>query len=124
MDSRERTFLSLDHQAGDRIPIDFWASRSMIAKLERGLGLSHEQFLDRYDVDLRYIPGPAYIGPPLEDERDIWGVQRAQIEVEVPGGTESYSEVAESPLATMESVEQIERYAGWPSPDDFDYTEV
>jgi uroporphyrinogen decarboxylase len=124
MDSRERTFLALDHQAGDRIPIDFWASRSMIAKLEEGLGLSYEQFLDRYDVDLRYIPGPAYIGSPLEEGRDIWGVRRTRIEVEVPGGTESYSEVAESPLAAMESVEQIEAYAGWPSPDDFDYTVV
>ena len=124
MDSRERTFLALDHQAGDRIPIDFWASRSMIAKIERDLGLGYEAFLDRYDVDLRYIPGPAYIGPPLEDGRDIWGVRRARIEVEVPGGTESYSEVAESPLAAMESIEQIEAYAGWPSPDDFDYSLV
>jgi uroporphyrinogen decarboxylase len=124
MDSRERTFLALDHQAGDRIPIDFWASRSMIAKLERRLGLSYEQFLDRYDVDLRYIPGPAYVGPPLEEGRDIWGVRRTRIEVEVPGGTESYSEVAESPLAALERVEQVERYAGWPSPDDFDYSVV
>jgi uroporphyrinogen decarboxylase len=96
----------------------------MIAKIERELGLGYEAFLDRYDVDLRYIPGPAYIGSPLEDGRDIWGVRRTQIEVEVPGGTESYSEVAESPLAAMESVEQIEAYAGWPSPDDFDYSIV
>lgn len=124
MDSRERTLLALDHQAGDRIPIDFWASRSMIAKIERELGLGYEAFLDRYDVDLRYIPGPTYIGPPLEDGRDIWGVRRARIEVEVPGGIESYSEVAESPLAAMEAVEQIEAYAGWPSPDDFDYSVV
>lgn len=124
MDSRERTFLALDHQAGDRIPIDFWASRAMIAKLGRELGLSYEPFLDRYDVDLRYIPGPAYVGPPLEQGRDIWGVRRAQVEVELPGGTESYSEVAESPLAAIERVEQIEAYAGWPSPDDFDYTVV
>ena len=41
MDSRERTFLALDHQAGDRIPIDFWASRAMIAKLEKGLDLTY-----------------------------------------------------------------------------------
>jgi uroporphyrinogen decarboxylase len=124
MDSHERTFLALAHQAGDRIPIDFWASSSMVAKLERELGLGYEAFLDRYDVDLRYIAGPAYIGPPLGDGRDIWGVRRTRIDVEVPGGTESYSEVAESPLATMEDVEQIERYAGWPSPDDFDYSAV
>jgi uroporphyrinogen decarboxylase len=124
MNSRERTFLALDHQAGDRIPIDFWASRAMVAKLERELGLTYEQILDRYDVDLRYIQGPGYVGPPLEEGQDIWGVRRASIEVEVPGGRETYSEVAESPLAAMERWEQIEAYAGWPSPDDFEYTVV
>jgi uroporphyrinogen decarboxylase len=129
VDSRERTFLALEHRAGDRIPIDFWASPSMKRKLERELGLSYQQFLDRYDVDLRYIDGPEYTGPPLEENRDIWGVKRATIRVDVPGGTEFYSEVAESPLAAMESavgtvVEQIEGYAHWPSPDTFDYTVV
>ena len=121
MDSRERTFLALQHQAGDRIPIDFWASRSMKRKLERALGLSYAQFLDRYDVDLRYIPGPEYIGPALAVDRDIWGVKRITIDVDVPGGTESYQEVAGAPLAAMDSVEQIERYAHWPSPESFDY---
>jgi uroporphyrinogen decarboxylase len=121
VDSRERTFLALERRAGDRIPIDFWASGSMIARIESELGLPYKPFLDRYDVDLRYIAGPTYTGPPLEDGRDIWGVKRTRIEVAVPGGTESYSEVAESPLAGMEHLAQIERYAGWPSPDDFDY---
>ena len=124
MDSRERTFLALDRQAGDRIPIDFWASASMIRKLERALGLSWEHFLDRYDVDLRYIPGPAYIGPPLAGDRDIWGVRRTVVEVPMQGGTESYSEVAASPLATMEHADQIARYPHWPSPDAFDYSDI
>jgi hypothetical protein len=124
MDSRERTYLALEHQAGDRIPIDFWASESMIHKLERRLGLSHGQFLDLYDVDLRYITGPAYIGPPLVRGKDIWGVARTRIDVEVQDGIESYKEVAESPLAAMDAVEQIERYTLWPSPDTFDYSIV
>ena len=121
MDSRERTFLALEHRAGDRIPIDFWASGSMKGKLERELSLSYEQFLDLYDVDLRYIAGPEYVGPPLEDGRDIWGVKRTTIDVDVADGTESYKEVAESPLAGLTSVEAIERYVHWPSPDAFDY---
>jgi uroporphyrinogen decarboxylase len=93
----------------------------MVHKLERELGTSYGQVLDRYDVDLRYIAGPDYIGPPLEQGRDIWGVRRTAVDVDVPGGMESYKEVAESPLAAMERVEQIERYAGWPSADAFDY---
>jgi len=124
MDSRERTFLALEHDTGDRIPIDFWASGPMIQKLERGLGLSYEQFLDLHDVDLRYIPGPEHIGPPLENGRDIWGVKRTTINVQVEGGTESYREVAESPLAAMESVEQIRHYPHWPAPDAFDYSVI
>ena len=124
MDSRERTLLALDHQAGDRIPIDFWASSAMIAKLERRLGNAYEQLLDLYDVDLRYIAGPDYVGPPLAPGRDIWGVKRMRIEVKVSGGSESYSEVAESPLAALETVEQVEGYPHWPSPDAFDYDVV
>jgi len=93
----------------------------MKRKLEKALRLSYEQFLDLHDVDLRYIPGPQYTGPPLAPDRDIWGVKRTTIEVDVPGGTESYQEVAASPLAVMDSVEQIERYARWPSPESFDY---
>jgi hypothetical protein len=64
VDSRERTFLSLSFQEPDRVPIDFWISRAARASLERGFGMTLETFLDVYDVDLRYIPGPRYIGPP------------------------------------------------------------
>jgi len=124
MDSRERTFLALAHEVGDRIPIDFWASKSMIGKLERVHRLRYGQFLDMYDVDLRYIPGPTFVETPLTDGRDIWGVKRTTVEVQVTGGAELYSEVTESPLADMESVEQIERYVHWPSPDAFDYSDI
>ena len=65
MDSRERTFLALEHKAGDRLPVDFWASKAMVQKLEKGLRVSYAQFLDQHDVDLRYLPGPAYTGPTL-----------------------------------------------------------
>ncbi len=124
MDSRERTFLALEHKTGDRIPVDFWASRSMIQKLESGLRISYEQFLDRYDVDLRYIAGPEYIGPSLEDGKDIWGVKRTTVNIDLKGGTECYREVAESPLADAESLDEIENYPHWPSSDWFDFSAI
>jgi uroporphyrinogen decarboxylase len=43
------------------------------------------------------------------------------VDVAVRGGTESYKEVAESPLAAAQSVQEIASYRHWPSPDDFDY---
>jgi uroporphyrinogen decarboxylase len=111
MDSRERTFRALEHKTGDRIPVDFWASRSMIQKLERSLGMTYEQFLDRYDVDLRYIAGPEYIGPTLEDCKDIWGVKRITVNVNLK-------------LADAESVDEIENYPHWPSSDWFDFSAI
>ena len=123
MDSRERTLLTINHQTPDRIPRDFWASPGMWRKLETELGLGQAQFLDRYDVDLRYIAGPGYVGPPLEGV-DIWGVPRVVAEVRFPGGVERYDEVARSPLAHATTVEEVLGYAHWPSPDWCDYTTI
>jgi len=129
MDSRERTFMALNFEEPDRVPVDFWMSSGFRAKLESDLGIAAAAFLDRYDVDLRYIEGPAYVGPTLRQfpggaDEDIWGVRRQAARVEVEGGVEHYKEVAFSPLATATTVEEIEAYKHWPSPDWFDYTGI
>ena len=121
MDSRERVRLVLDHQEPDRIPVDFWASEGFLRKLQAETGMSKEAFVDAHDVDFRYIDGPAYLGPPLQDGRDVWGVPRTVAEVEMAGGIERYKEVTDPPLATASTVEEVEAYPGWPSPDWFDY---
>lgn len=118
MNSRDRTFLALEHRSGDRIPVDFWATTTVARNLETRLGKSYAQFLDDCDVDLRYIDGPAYIGPPLRPGTDIWGVERAAV---AAGQSESYSEATRAPLADAESPEDIEAYRHWPDPDMFDY---
>ena len=124
MDSRERTFLALEFQEPDRVPIDFWASRGFVETL-RGRGVpSLEAFLDAHDVDLRYVAGPRYIGPPLEEGCDLWGVKRRRVVVPTPYGSETYSEVEHSPLEEAESVEEVLAYPRWPSPDWFDYSPV
>ena len=90
MDSRERTFLSLNHQEPDRVPLDCWISKGTRRKIESKMGLSYDDFLDKYDIDLRYIDGPEYIGPPLQTEsgleQDIWGVSRKPVSVWVTDG--------------------------------------
>ncbi|OPZ90260.1 MAG: methylcobalamin:coenzyme M methyltransferase [candidate division TA06 bacterium ADurb.Bin417] len=126
MDSRERTFLALDHEVPDRIPFDFWMSAGLQLKLEAALGMTREAFLDRNDIDLRYIEGPRYVGPPLAvlpdgTEPDIWGVPRRTVTLAVGGGRETYREVAAFPLAGLSSPEAVEAYPGWPSADWFDY---
>lgn len=129
MDSRERTFLALGRQEPDRVPIDFWSSRG----LDRSLGLDTPQarqaFLDAYDVDLRYIEGPRYIGPPLRrwpdgTDEDIWGVVRRCQTVVVAHGREDYQEVYRSPLASAQSPEEVDAYPRWPTADWFDYADI
>jgi len=124
MNSRERTFLALEHKASDRIPIDFWITPAANALLESKSGRSYEEFLDYYDVDLRYIEGPTYIGPPLEPGEDIWGFRRSAITTGTVSGVESYSDTVAAPLSNALSPEDVENYAHWPHPDMFDYRVV
>ncbi|MFH0938106.1 MAG: uroporphyrinogen decarboxylase family protein [Planctomycetota bacterium] len=127
MDSRERAFLALNHQKPDRIPIDFWASVGFKAKLEKATQTTFLAFQDKHDVDLRYIAGPKYIGPPLIVEgrdSDIWGVPRRTVEIACDNATEYYDEVVSSPLTDAESVAAVIAYAHWPSPDWFDYSVI
>jgi len=126
VDSRERTFTVLNFEEPDRVPVDFWMSGGFRAKLEAALGLSAAAFLDAHDVDLRYIEGPAYAGPPPRrfadgTDEDIWGVRRQRVRVRAGDGVETYEEVAVSPLAGATTVEEIERYGHWPSADWFEY---
>jgi len=124
MNSRQRTFLALEHRAADRIPIDFWATSSVIQNLERMLGKPYTAFLDDYDVDFRYIEGPAYIGPTLDQGVDIWGVGRSTVFARGAEYSESYAEVAKAPLDDAESPADIESYGHWPDADMFDYDVV
>jgi uroporphyrinogen decarboxylase len=105
----------------------------MKKKIEKGLKISYEQFLDLHDVDFRYIEGPRYRGPGLHTntnnvEIDIWGVPRSRVSLKVDDGVgnyaESYREVFRSPLQYLTSVEEILNYDHWPSPDWFDYSEI
>lgn len=129
MNSRERIFKALDFQEPDRVPIDFWATSGFRHKLESALSISYETFLDLHDIDLRYIEGPAYTGPPLRrfadgSEEDIWGVRRKAVTLQVGDAVEAYREVVECPLASATTVEETESYDHWPSPDWFDYGDI
>lgn len=129
MDSRERTFLTLNFERADRVPIDVWMSAGFKKKLHAAKGTTFDEFLDDHDVDLRYIAGPTYIGPPLRtfpdgSDEDIWGVRRRTITVVGGDSVETYAEVAESPLAKATTVDEIRAYDHWPRADWFDYRTI
>lgn len=130
MDSRERVFLALKHQEADRVPRDFWATNETYAKLCRVLNLPDaEAVLDHFDIDVRYLAGPRYLGPKLlvhadGSENDIWGVPRLQQTTGEGDKAQSYKSVTRFPLAGVTAVRQLDEYGFWPSPDWFDYTPV
>ena len=132
MDSRERTFIALEHQEPDRVPMDCWVSSGTKQKIESQFKIPFNDFLDLYDVDLRYIEGPQYIGPAMksgsEVETDIWGVPRKPVRCSLNDSmgicTETYKEVIESPLQKFSMGEEINNYPYWPSADWFDYSDI
>ena len=130
MDSRERVFTSLEHQEPDRVPRDFWATPETVCKLLKHLNLPDAQALwDHFDIDLRFIEGPKYIGPPLKKHsdgsvNDIWGVPRIEQVIGENNKIQSYMAVARFPLAKIATVEELENYEYWPNPDWFDYSVV
>ncbi len=130
MDSRQRVLTALDHREPDRVPCDLWAAPEVWQRLQDHLGLDdREGVLRHFDVDLRYVEGPAFVGQdrrvhPDGSVEDLWGVRRKIVEVEGEGYTWRYKEVVDPPLARAETVADIEAYEGWPSPDWWDYSAV
>jgi len=130
MDSRERVKKCLRHQQPDRVPIDFWASKEIKAKLMRYYDVTClEPVLQRFGVDFRYIEGPAYVGPPLAvnadgSSADHFGVPRRLMHYGEGENYGTYNEVSSYPLAQAQSVDEIESYPKWPKPDWFDYNTV
>jgi len=103
------------------VPIDFWISDGVLDRLKTELNLpGFDLVLDHVGADLRYIEGPRYRGPVRPSGEggvvsDVWGIVRRTVGAGSEGG--AYSAVVESPLGKMETLEEFERYAGWPQAD-------
>jgi len=122
LSSRERVRLALEHQETDRIPIAMVCSginpparRELEAYLQRERGIDVQTYLDSF-IDVRQV-GPAYRGPPLPPDEDIWGVRRAPVSY----GSGSYDEIVHYPLANAQGLDDLKAFR-WPSTDWFDYT--
>jgi uroporphyrinogen decarboxylase len=135
MDSRERTWRSLNFEEPDRVPRDFWASEGYRKKAGISDPSAFDAFLDAHDIDLRYIQEPRYVGPPLAQSSDwvqssdgsgidIWGVRRRAIATGAGADAETYMEMALAPLASAASVDEIHAHPHWPSLDWFDYSDI
>ncbi len=130
MTSKERVIKTVSLEEPDRVPIDCWLSREAEAKLLRSYGFEdREELLQHFNVDIRTIDGPRYIGPEFERHadgsvEDLWGVPRIEQQFGREDKAGIYKEVSSPPLADAKTVRDIEQYPKWPSPDWFDYSVI
>ena len=128
MNSKERVTKILTHQKADRLPWDYWADPAVTDRLLTHFGFREvEQLYRHFEIDFRYLYGPSYAGQELKkfedgSVSDLWGVPRKTITVEQGNWKWNYKHVVRSPLESAESVQEIDRYPNWPSPDWWDYT--
>lgn len=111
------------------MPIDLWAATEVKDDLQRLFAMDYDALLEALGVDFRVVHGPSLSGLEVErypdgSFRDYWGVRRIEVTYGEGDRQGSYSEVAESPLASMATAAEIDSYPGWPSADRWDYSRV
>jgi uroporphyrinogen decarboxylase len=117
MTSKERVLRNYTFQSIDRFTIDFCAESKIYAILREHYGVADDlALMEALHVDFRY-PKPNWIGFPLVDEQgratDYFGIPRT--------GAGDFGYPIVHPLAHVQSIEDVEAYPKWPSPDMWDY---
>lgn len=108
---RERVLCALNHQEPDRVPFDLWAVPETKTRLMNFFATdNYEDVLLALKSDLRVIE-PDYVGPKPErfsdgSYCDIWGTHRKLVKNKFG----SYEEYASFPLATVETIKDIEAF--------------
>ena len=121
MTPRERWLAVLQRKTPDRVPMDYWTTEEARDKLLHHLGLADERaMLRRLHIDRPLTVSPRYVGPPIPDDRDVYGIRYRDADY----GTGVYREVAMQPLARYTSVEEIQANYTWPNPDWWDYSDL
>jgi uroporphyrinogen decarboxylase len=131
MTARERALKAINFEEADRVTIDNWMVPEIKKRCMEYWGCeSEEELLAFLGVDVRDNYGPSYVGQEFKkfDDgtvADLWGVRRRQVVYGKGTSHEGiFKEVAWSPLEHMTTVEEIDAYEGWPSPEWWDYSNM
>ena len=109
------------HEEPDRVPLFYRDIPEVDARLRRDLGVdSREELYEYFDIDFRWVE-PAYVGPPLKDEktghvRSIWGIEYRC--VEAANGVNW--EPVEFPLQAMQAPAELTGHS-WPRVEWYDF---
>jgi uroporphyrinogen decarboxylase len=121
MTPKERWQAVLDRKSPDRVPMDYWGTPEITAKLKRRLDCDTDrQMLQKLHVDFVVSPSPRYVGPALIPGQDAFGIRYRVMQY----GPGIYDEAVGNPLAGFTSVEAIEAGYTWPDPDWWDYSTI
>ncbi len=121
MTPKERWLAVLSREMPDRIPMDYWATPETTAMLLKHIGCSNElEMCRKLHVDMTIKVSPEYVGPPVPQSHDIFGCRYK--EVDYRAGT--YRECISHPLASYDSVEEVESGYQWPDPNWWDYSSI
>lgn len=119
MTPRERWLAVLRRETPDRIPMDYWGTPEVTRKMLDYLGVATEdELFAALRIDHLVSVEPAYIGPSLEANTDVFGCRYQAVDY----GTGAYDECIDHPLAQYQSIAEIEAHHTWPSPDWYDYS--
>ena len=131
MTSRQRTIKAINFEEPDRIPIDNWMVSEIKQRCMEYWGCENEEELLAFlGVDVRDNYGASYVGQEFKKYGDgtvddLWGVRRKVVTYGKGTSHEgTFKEVSWSPLEHMKTVEEINTYTRWPSPDWWDYSKV
>lgn len=115
MTPRERWKAVVGRKPTDRLPMDYWATGEMHAKLKAALKIEDDDDLwVKLGIDRPHWVWSELNDPHAEGRKgDVWGVRTRKIEY--AGGAGSYDEVVDPPLAGMETAKEVEAYP-WPDP--------
>ena len=120
---KERWLAILAGEKPDRLPMDYWATEEATARVMKHLGCEDEWALyARLHIDRPVTVTPAYTGPPLEPDGDMYGCRYTMISYS--GGAGAYRECVHHPLAGYDDLEAIIADYTWPTADWFDYTVI
>ena len=119
MTARERVLKAITHRETRETPFSWGLgiTPEMASEMDRGCRADGYAFKDlrRATEDIRTIE-PPYVGPPLPQDVDIWGIRRKAVSY----GAGHYDEVTYNPLCEVESPDGLDEFT-WPTPDWFDF---
>ncbi|MBN1249194.1 MAG: uroporphyrinogen-III decarboxylase-like protein [Anaerolineae bacterium] len=121
MTPKERWLAVLTRKQPDRLPMDYWATEEATQKLMAFLDVGTQAEMYRVlHIDRLVTVGPAYVGPPIAEDVDMYGCRFRDVQYK----TGVYREVITHPLARYETAEEVAANYTWPTVDWFNYSGI